>query len=159
MSDRANQSEQLERREHAPEVDLSESLEDYLLAIADLAELTGGQSAPRVHSGDVAVRAGVSNASVTHAFRSLRERGLIEYERYHAVRLTEEGRRVARQVMARKQALIRFFSDVLKLEREEAEQNAHRMEHVITPRAVERLEELVERLDGIIPGRPDLTDQ
>ena len=125
------------------DIELSESLEDYLIAIADIAREGDG-----VHSGRVANRVGVSTASVTHAFRALRSRGLIEYERYQAVRLTAKGEEVARQVMQRKQALLRFFREVLELEPEEAERNAHRMEHVITPRAVERLSRLVDRLEG-----------
>lgn len=135
--------------------ELSESLEDYLIAIADLAREDEG-----VHSGRVAERVGVSTASVTHAFRALRNRGLIDYQRYHAVRLSAQGEEVARRVMERKRTLLRFFRDVLHLGSEESERNAHRMEHVITPRAVERLSELVDRLDGDgVPNRgtPDRT--
>lgn len=148
-------------------MDLSESLEDYLLAIADLAG-PDPENPASVHSGEVAVRVDVSNASVTHAFRALRERGLIEYQRYQAVHLTEAGRLAASQVLARKQALIRFFSNVLELEPSEAEHNAHRIEHVITPNAVQRLEELVDELDGrdgvgrevsASRERPDRTDR
>lgn len=137
------------------DTELSESLEDYLIAIADIAREGDG-----VHSGRVANRVGVSTASVTHAFRALRSRGLIEYQRYQAVRLTPRGEEVARQVMDRKRTLVRFFRDVLGLESEEAERNAHRMEHVITPHAVQRLSELVERLgaDGVpTRGTPDRT--
>jgi len=129
-------------------MELSESLEDYLITIYDLA--TGGDD---VHSGRVARRVGVSTASVTHAFRALRERGLIEYERYQAVRLTGEGVEAARRVIARKRTLIRFFREVLRLDAGEAEQNAHRMEHVITQTAVDRLAALVEELDS--PPNPD----
>jgi DtxR family Mn-dependent transcriptional regulator len=131
---------------------LSESLEDYLIAIADLAwraNDSADQQAgdPReVHSTAVADRVGVSTASVTHAFRALRERGLIEYERYQAVRLTDRGFEVARQVIGRKRTLLRFFGETLGLDPDEAERNAHRMEHVITQRAVERLERLVESI-------------
>lgn len=120
------------------DLQLSESLEDYLLAIYDLA--SGGE---HVHSGMVASRVGVSTASVTHAFRALRDRRLVEYERYRAVRLTSSGTQVARRVLSRKQILMSFFRDVLGLDRAEAEQNSHRIEHVITPTAVERLERLV----------------
>ncbi|MFW6313596.1 MAG: metal-dependent transcriptional regulator, partial [Spirochaetota bacterium] len=105
---------------------------------------------------------GVSTASVTHAFRALRSRGLIEYERYQAVRLTGEGPEAARLVIARKKTLIRFFSEVLGLERGEAEQNAHRMEHMITSNAIERLGELIARYDAGVPisrETPDPTDR
>jgi DtxR family Mn-dependent transcriptional regulator len=124
-------------------MELSESLEDYLITIYDLSA-----EGADVHSRRVAQRVGVSTASVTHAFRALRERGLIEYERYQAVRLTEAGVEAARRVVSRKRTLIRFFNETLGLEPEEAEQNAHRMEHVITENAVDRLEELVERMDA-----------
>ena len=141
-----------------PDDQLSESLEDYLIAISALAD-----EEPAVHSGSVAYRVGVSNASVTHAFRALRDRGLIDYERYQAVTLTERGEAVARRVLERKRTLIRFFGEMLGLERTEAEQNAHRMEHVITPTAVERLKLLLQRWDRerrspsgeVSPGRPD----
>lgn len=119
-------------------MDLSESLEDYLIAIADLAERER-----HVHSAQLADIVGVSTASVTHAFRALRDRGLIEYERYQAVELTQRGREVAAEVIRRKETLTRFFSEVLRLDEDEASQNAHRMEHVITPAAIDRLEELV----------------
>lgn len=120
-------------------VELSESLEDYLIAIADLA--SDGQP---VHSGSVADRVGVSTASVTHAFRSLRNHGLINYRRYQAVRLTDAGTAAADAVLHRKRLLLRFFREVLELDDEEAERNAHRMEHVISPLALERLSVLVE---------------
>src|SRR6056297_1836612 len=138
-------------------MELSESLEDYLITIYELA-LEGTD----VHSGAVAQRVGVSTASVTHAFRALRERGLIDYERYQAVRLTGEGAAAARLVIARKKTLIRFFSEVLGLDREEAEQNAHRMEHVITSNAIERLGALMTRYDSgesISREKPGPTDQ
>lgn len=124
-------------------MELSESLEDYLIAIASLANEADNAPA-EVHSGMVADRVGVSNASVTHAFRALRARGLIEYERYQAVHLTPYGSDMADEVMARKDALIRFFRDVLGLDPVEAEQNAHRIEHVITQNAVRQLRELVD---------------
>lgn len=134
-------------------MELSESLEDYLIAIYALAGEGEG-----VHSARVADRVGVSTASVTHAFRALRSRGLIEYRRYQAVRLTGTGEAVARQVVLRKRILIRFFQDVLGLDSQEAEQNAHRMEHVITANAIERLGELVEHFDAekpVIRERPE----
>lgn len=121
--------------------ELSESLEDYLLAISELTE-----QGVDVHAGKVAERVGVSTASVTNAFRALHKRSLIDYERYRAVTLTAEGREAASKVALRKKTLRRFFSDVLGLDDGEADQNAHRMEHVITEGAVQRLGELIERI-------------
>ena len=121
--------------------ELSESLEDYLLAISELSDM----NVP-VQSGRVAERVGVSTASVTHAFRALKKRGLIDYERYQAVSLTDSGVTTAKHIAWRKNTLRRFFSDVLELNDDEADQNAHRMEHVITENAVEKLSALIERI-------------
>jgi DtxR family Mn-dependent transcriptional regulator len=123
--------------------ELSESLEDYLLAISELESM----NIP-VHSGKVAERVGVSTASVTHAFRALSQRELIDYKPYQAVSLTASGVRTAAQITHRKRTLNKFFREVLELDEDEAAQNAHRMEHVITERAVNRLSELIERLSG-----------
>lgn len=115
-------------------VPLSESLEDYLVAIYQLARDHGN-----ARSVAIAERLGVSTASVTHALRALADRGLIHYERYQAVTLTRDGGETAAQVARRKRVLKRFFVEVLHLDEGEADQNAHRMEHMITPRALSRL--------------------
>lgn len=123
------------------QLELSESLEDYLVAIYELSREHGS-----ARSAEIAVQLGVSTASVTNALRALAERELINYERYQAVTLTPDGGETAAQVARRKRILQRFFVEVLKLDEGEAEQNAHRMEHMITPRALDRLIDFLDEL-------------
>ncbi len=123
------------------QLELSESLEDYLVAIYELSRDHGS-----ARSAAIADRLNVSTASVTNALRSLADRKLINYERYQAVTLTRDGGQTAAQVARRKRILERFFVDVLHLDEGEAEQNAHRMEHMITPTALDRLIDFLDEL-------------
>ena len=47
------------------------------------------------------MRIGVAPVSVTRMIRRLSEQGLLEYERYRGVRLTETGRRAALRTIRR----------------------------------------------------------
>lgn len=114
--------------------DLSESLEDYLEAVFHIENEKG---AARVK--DVAGRMGVKAPSVTAALRTLSERGLINYAPYDLVTLTENGRKVARNVALRHRALKDFFVKVLSVEEAEADDAACKMEHVVSPTILERL--------------------
>jgi DtxR family Mn-dependent transcriptional regulator len=58
-------------------VELSSSLEDYLEAIAELAD-SGGKA----HCNDIAQRLNVKKPSVTTALQTLMEKGLIDYRPY-----------------------------------------------------------------------------
>lgn len=113
---------------------LSESLEDYLAAIYQITERD-----TVARSTDIAGHLSVSNASVTHALKTLAERGLVNYTPYRVVTLTDDGRSLAQSVLRRKEILMRFFSETLGLDHAEAADNAHRMEHVITRLALDRL--------------------
>jgi DtxR family Mn-dependent transcriptional regulator len=125
------------------QLELSESLEDYLVAIYELSRDHGS-----ARSAEIADRLDVSTASVTNALRALADRKLINYERYQAVTLTRDGGETAAQVARRKRILIRFFVDVLHLDESEAGQNAHRMEHMITPTALSRLTDFLDELQS-----------
>ena len=67
--------------------DLSQSRQDYLETILELARETGS-----VRSVDVAEKLGVSRASVSRAVGVLKQAGYIEQEPYGEIRLTELGR-------------------------------------------------------------------
>lgn len=124
-------------------IELSESLEDYLEAILAV-EIEKGAARPK----DVADRLAVSAPSVTVALQNLSARGLVNYAPYDLVTLTERGRRLAMDVRRRHDALCRFFSELLRLEREEADNLACRMEHSLPPHALGRLVEFMDFIEG-----------
>ncbi len=118
---------------------LSESLEDYLEAIL---ELERTQKVARVK--DIADRLGVLRGSVSTAIKKLADLGLIHYEPYSFITLTSSGSKVANLISRRHQILLRFLRDVLKLDSDQAERNACRMEHAMDDSTVDRLVQFIE---------------
>jgi DtxR family Mn-dependent transcriptional regulator len=122
---------------------LSESLEDYLEAIL---ELESTQKVARVK--DIADKLGVLRGSVSTAIKKLADLGLIHYEPYSFITLTSSGRKAASLISRRHTILLRFLRDVLKLDPEQAEQNACRMEHAMDDSTVERLVQFIEYISS-----------
>lgn len=122
--------------------DLTERLEDYLEAIYSIS-----QEKTVARSRDIVARLKVHNSSVTNALQTLSERGLINYAPYEFVTLTPEGEKAAKEVLRKHQILSSFLTDVLRIGPEEAEVNAHRMEHVVTDAVLERLVAFVEYVE------------
>ncbi len=58
--------------------------------------------------------------------------GLIRYEKYEPIRLTEEGTKKANEVLQIHKLLKNFLTQVLKVSEAAAEKDACRIEHVIS---------------------------
>jgi len=119
------------------------SMEDYLEAIANLG---GRRKVVRV--SQISRKLGVKMPSVTSALKKLSEQELVEHERYGHIKLTPEGDKVARDVIYRHEALTRFFAQALGINRETAEEDACKIEHVISPLSMERLAKFVEFIEA-----------
>jgi len=115
------------------------SMEDYLEAVAMLRE-----KEKVVRVSQISRKLKVKMPSVTSALKKLSEQGLVEHERYGHIKLTPEGSRIARDVIYRHEALTRFFAQALGINRETAEEDACKIEHVISPLSMERLAKFVE---------------
>ena len=105
---------------------LHASGEDYLETILVLQKKRG-----MVRSVDVARHMEVSKPSVCHAVATLRDGGFLMMDEDRFLHLTDVGREVAEQIFEKH----RFFTDRLiaaGVDRETAEQDACRMEHVIS---------------------------
>jgi DtxR family transcriptional regulator, Mn-dependent transcriptional regulator len=113
---------------------LSASLENYLEVIYNLIEKN------RVaRSKEIASKLEINRSSVTGGLQALRDRGLINYEPYEFITLTDEGRRIAANVVHRHNTLKEFFVNVLSIDEAEAEEAACRMEHGISKNITNRL--------------------
>ena len=118
---------------------LSANMEDYLEAIY---HIVSEKQAARAK--DIAVRMAVNSASVTGALRLLADKGLINYAPYDVITLTPSGTTLARDIVRRHEILKDFFTKVLDVEEDEAEENACKMEHAISPTVIDRLVRFVE---------------
>jgi DtxR family Mn-dependent transcriptional regulator len=118
------------------------SMEDYLEAVA---MLRGKGKVVRV--SQISRKLKVKMPSVTSALKKLSEQELVEHERYGHIKLTPKGDKVARDVIYRHNALTRFFAQALGIDRETAEEDACRIEHVISPLSMDRLAKFVEFIE------------
>ncbi len=112
---------------------LSESLEDYLEAIAELIAVEG-----HAHSKNIAERLNVTMPSVTGALRQLDQLGFIVYNIHYPVQLTAAGKAIADRVIHRHAVLKKFFSEILGLAPGRASETACHLEHVVDEDTIRR---------------------
>jgi DtxR family transcriptional regulator, Mn-dependent transcriptional regulator len=112
---------------------ISSSMEDYLEAIFNIVH-EHKVARPK----DISQALGVTGPSVTKALRWLSDHGLVNYAPFELITLTDEGRKAAKDVVRRHQALKDFFIQVLTVDAKEADEAACKMEHCISPAILER---------------------
>ena len=115
-------------------MELSAQMEDYLETIFVLCQDKG---VARVK--DIASRLKVTNPSVVGALRTLKRKKLVRQERYGFIRLTDQGRELARSVLHRHSVLTHFLESILGLDADTAANDACRIEHAVSPETVRRL--------------------
>jgi len=123
--------------------------EDYLKAIYTLAE----ESQP-VIAARVAEEIGVSPSTMFSALRRLEKEGYAKVERRKDIRLTAKGKKVAETILRRHYLTERFLTDLLGLDWVSAHQEAHRMEHVISPTVEKKLAEVLHHPTTCPHGNP-----
>jgi DtxR family Mn-dependent transcriptional regulator len=115
------------------------SMEDYLKAIARLSQEDSNATVTSISK-----LLKVKKPSVTSALVRLAKKGLVVHKRYGTVELTPEGIEAARDVNRRHQTLHHLLVDILKVDPEIAEDDAHRMEHSLSRSSLERLDQFIE---------------
>src|SRR5215218_11196123 len=126
----------------------SSSVGDYLKAIW---ELSGEGTAS---TKEIADRLSISSASVTSMLGRLRERGLVDYERYHGASLTEAGREEALRLLRRHRLIETFLLEHLGYSWQEVHDEAERLEHAVSDGFTERLAEFLGHPDRDPHGDP-----
>ena len=125
----------------------SSTVENYLKAIFHgEAQLTGDQRL--VPMGQLATALGVAPGTATTMVKALAESGLVEYEPYSGVRLSPAGSRLAALVLRRHRLIELFLVQVLGMRWDEVHDDAEQLEHVVSERLIERIDELL--------GRPEV---
>jgi len=105
----------------------SDNREDYLISILRLSD--GGRN---VKTTELASFMGVSPASVTEMTKTLANEGLVIYERYKGIRLSDEGKALACQLRKKHHVLEHLLVDCLGMDHQDAHEEAHKMEHSIS---------------------------
>jgi DtxR family Mn-dependent transcriptional regulator len=115
---------------------LSQSQEDYLKQIFLLGEGQG-----KVTTQAIAGRLRVRPASVTEMVVRLAQLGLVEHTRYKGVSLTEDGLRVALEMLRHHRLLETYLVQALGYSWDQVHEEAERLEHVISERFEARIAE------------------
>ena len=126
---------------------ITATMEDYLEAIFNLSKEKG---AARVR--DIASKLDVKMPTVTNMLKILSERGLIDYEKYEYLELTEKGSSVGQEIDHRHQILRRFLTNILKIDYDEADVDACKMEHAVSPATLEAFVDFMEFIDNCPRG-------
>jgi len=124
---------------------LSDSLQDYLEAVYLVV-----QRDRVARMKDIAALVGVGKSSVTGGIRALAERGLVNYDPYQFITLTEAGEALGRDLARRHRVLKQFLVQVLAVPEAEAEVVGCKMEHAIKGEVFDRFVRFLEfiRRDG-----------
>jgi DtxR family Mn-dependent transcriptional regulator len=114
------------------------AIQDYLGAIFDLAgtdqPVIGARLARHMH---------LSAPSITEALRRMQREGYVKVAGKKEIRLTTKGLDIAKTMARRHRLLERWLTDVLGLDWSRAHDEAHRLEHALSPVVEERLAEML----------------
>lgn len=110
--------------------------ESYLACIYE--ESISHDGLARAHA--IANKAGVTRSTVALALRALKERGLIDYDPYGPLRLTEKGLAIGKACFKRRQVLRTFFQTVMKLDESTAQRFAAELESSVDAKSLTRFE-------------------
>lgn len=104
----------------------TEQMEEYLETIFRI-ESDGGVA----KTGEIARELGVAPPSVTDMIQKLERAGMVTYEPYRGVHLTDEGRAVGKRILGRHRVMQAFLQEVCDMKHREAHEAACDMEHFI----------------------------
>lgn len=125
----------------------SQTVENYLKAILQAqTALSGPQDL--VPMGQLASSLGVVPGTATTMVKALAESGLVRYEPYAGVRLTRAGEKLAARVLRRHRLIELFLVKVMGMSWTEVHDEAETLEHAVSDRLIDRIDEML--------GRPEV---
>jgi DtxR family Mn-dependent transcriptional regulator len=116
------------------------TVEDYLKYIL-LEQLHAPEAL--VSMGQIAAALQVAPGTVTAMVKTLADSALVTYEPYSGVRLTPSGRKLAAHVLRRHRLIELFLVKVMGMDWSEVHSEAEEMEHAVSDRLVERMDEML----------------
>jgi DtxR family Mn-dependent transcriptional regulator len=114
------------------------TVENYVKTIALIAARGAGRDA--VATGELAQALSVSPGTVTGMLKTLSEANLATYTPYEGARLTDSGQRLAMKVIRRHRLLELFLVRTLKMPWDEVHEEAEHLEHAVSDRLVDRID-------------------
>jgi DtxR family Mn-dependent transcriptional regulator len=104
---------------------MSVAIENFVKAIYKNDKQDGNDTKP----GNIAKKLGISNAAATDMAKSLANKNLINYEKYKALELTEEGEKLALKVIRKHRLWEAFLHKTFDMSLHEIHKEAELLEH------------------------------
>ena len=123
---------------------VSKSSEEYLKTMYLLKKQSGN-----IRVTDIANKMNCTKPSVNKSIYNLKDNGLLNYESYGTIELTEEGENLAKKILEAYDIVYLFLKDVLNLEAEEAEKEAEKIKMAITDDTINKLAKYVHEVLGL----------
>jgi DtxR family Mn-dependent transcriptional regulator len=130
----------------------SSTVENYLKAVFQ-AQIGLGPEA-LVPMGRLASALGVVPGTATTMVKALAESGLVRYEPYAGVRLTPAGEKLAAMVLRRHRLIELFLVKVMGMSWTEVHDEAEQLEHAVSDRLIDRIDEMLGRPQADPHGDP-----
>lgn len=120
---------------------LSFTEENYLKALLMITQ--SGTDTQEVGTNQLASQLGVKPATATDMLKKLKEKKLIDYEKYGKISLTHAGKKIAIEVVRKHRLWETFLYQVLGFSWDEVHEVAEQLEHIQSPQLVERLDKFL----------------
>ena len=130
--------------------EISEIPESYQRYIDEIYNISRKKKGGWVTNKEIAESLKIEPPSVSGMLEKLKKKGLIKWEPRKSIRLTEKGKKIAKQLDETHSLLYQFFAKVLKIEDKDVIENLScEIEHHITHDVKNSLEEFLSKyLDG-----------
>ena len=128
-------------KEQKKDFSITASQEDYLKAIYTLI-----LHKKEARVTDIADYLNVSKASVNRALKALKEIGLVDYETYGEIKLTEKGREEATNIIKKHNVLKAFLIQILDVDNDTAEEEAKKMKHAISEDTINKFSDYIKSI-------------
>jgi|TARA_B100002003_G_scaffold93839_2_gene87514 DtxR family Mn-dependent transcriptional regulator len=122
----------------------SSTVENYLKSIY-VAQLGLDDNQVLVPMGQLASSLNVAPGTATTMVKALSDSGLVDYEPYAGVRLTDAGAKLAALVLRRHRLVELFLVQMMGMSWTEVHDEAENLEHAVSDRLIERIDELLGR--------------
>ena len=123
---------------------ISKSSEEYLKTMYILKQQNGN-----VRVTDIAQKMNCTKPSVNKAIYNLKDEGLLNYESYGTIELTDSGENLANKILEAYDIVYVFLKDVLNLEEDDAKKEAERIKLAITDKTINKLAKYVHKVLGL----------
>lgn len=114
--------------------------ENYLKAIYSIQE---SNTSAEVSVNEIAERMNTKPATVTDMLRKLSDKQLIHYEKYKKIHLSDTGKSEALSILRKHRLWETFLFNKLNFTWDEVHEVAEQLEHIQSPKLVERLDEFL----------------